>query len=103
MLSTFFFFVRTQDMGGDPFGMLLRQRIVFLGGEVRTVNLYSWQTILSLQLLCYASDTHPGSGERLQRRRHHQSTASAGLYRPHQGWKWQAVCFVASAQNSAVC
>lgn len=21
-------------MGGDPFGMLLRQRIVFLGGEV---------------------------------------------------------------------
>lgn len=22
-------------MGGDPFGMLLRQRIVFLGGEVR--------------------------------------------------------------------
>lgn len=25
---------RTQDMGGDPFGMLLRQRIVFLGGEV---------------------------------------------------------------------
>lgn len=23
-------------MGGDPFGMLLRQRIVFLGGEVRT-------------------------------------------------------------------
>ena len=23
-------------MGGDPFGLLLRQRIVFLGGEVRT-------------------------------------------------------------------
>ena len=22
-------------MGGDPFGQLLRQRIVFLGGEVR--------------------------------------------------------------------
>ncbi|KAF6250713.1 Clp protease-domain-containing protein [Scenedesmus sp. NREL 46B-D3] len=25
---------RTQDMAGDPFGLLLRQRIVFLGGEV---------------------------------------------------------------------
>ncbi|KAL0037815.1 hypothetical protein WJX79_000235 [Trebouxia sp. C0005] len=24
---------RTQEMGGDPMGMLLRQRIVFLGGE----------------------------------------------------------------------
>lgn len=29
------FFCRTQDMAGDPFGLLLRQRIVFLGGEVR--------------------------------------------------------------------
>jgi hypothetical protein len=26
---------RTQDMAGDPFGLLLRQRIVFLGGEAR--------------------------------------------------------------------
>lgn len=26
---------RTQDMAGDPFGLLLRQRIVFFGGEVR--------------------------------------------------------------------
>ncbi len=25
---------RTQEMAGDPFGLLLRQRIVFLGGEV---------------------------------------------------------------------
>jgi hypothetical protein len=25
---------RTADMAGDPFGLLLRQRIVFLGGEV---------------------------------------------------------------------
>ena len=25
---------RTQDLGGDPFGLLLKQRIVFLGGEV---------------------------------------------------------------------
>ena len=25
---------RTSDMAGDPFGLLLRQRIVFLGGEV---------------------------------------------------------------------
>lgn len=25
---------RTQDMAGDPFGLLLRQRIIFLGGEV---------------------------------------------------------------------
>lgn len=25
---------RTQDMMGDPFGLLLRQRIIFLGGEV---------------------------------------------------------------------
>ena len=24
----------TQDMAGDPFGLLMRQRIVFLGGEV---------------------------------------------------------------------
>jgi hypothetical protein len=25
-------------MAGDPFGLLLRQRIVFLGGEVRTLS-----------------------------------------------------------------
>lgn len=25
---------RTADMAGDPFGLLLKQRIVFLGGEV---------------------------------------------------------------------
>ena len=25
---------RTEDLGGDPFGLLLKQRIVFLGGEV---------------------------------------------------------------------
>lgn len=25
---------RTADMAGDPFGLLLRQRIIFLGGEV---------------------------------------------------------------------
>lgn len=27
-------YCRTQDMAGDPFGLLLRQRIIFLGGEV---------------------------------------------------------------------
>ena len=26
-------------MAGDPFGLLLRQRVVFLGGEVRTIPL----------------------------------------------------------------
>jgi len=25
-------------MAGDPFGLLLRQRVVFLGGEVRTTS-----------------------------------------------------------------
>lgn len=29
---------RTQDMAGDPFGLLLRQRIVFLGGEASLVS-----------------------------------------------------------------
>lgn len=29
---------RTQDMAGDPFGLLLRQRIVFFGGEVRAAR-----------------------------------------------------------------
>lgn len=28
---------RTQDMAGDPFGLLLRQRIIFLGGEASFV------------------------------------------------------------------
>jgi hypothetical protein len=33
-------------MAGDPFGLLLRQRIVFLGGEVSlTVHLLSSDTI----------------------------------------------------------
>ena len=31
-------------MGGDPFGMLLRQRIVFLGGEVRTYISFNLNT-----------------------------------------------------------
>lgn len=31
-------------MGGDPFGMLLRQRIVFLGGEVRVYTGFNWNT-----------------------------------------------------------
>lgn len=29
-------FCRTQEMQGDPFGLLLQQRIVFMGGEVKT-------------------------------------------------------------------
>lgn len=30
--------LRTADMAGDPFGLLLKQRIVFLGGEVRRIG-----------------------------------------------------------------
>jgi len=29
---------RTQDMAGDPFGLLMSKRIVFLGGEVNDFN-----------------------------------------------------------------
>lgn len=33
-LSWRFQLCRTQEMQGDPFGLLLQQRIVFMGGEV---------------------------------------------------------------------
>ena len=39
---------RTQDMAGDPFGLLLRQRIIFLGGEVRHIS--PWACTSRLQL-----------------------------------------------------
>jgi len=39
---------RTQDLAGDPFGLLLRQRIIFLGGEV---NDFSADAIISQLLL----------------------------------------------------
>lgn len=38
-------------MGGDPFGQLLRQRIVFLGGEVRisaSLHAHTQQFVLAL-------------------------------------------------------
>ncbi|KAI3438413.1 hypothetical protein D9Q98_000844 [Chlorella vulgaris] len=44
---------RTQDMAGDPFGLLLRQRIVFFGGEV---NDFSADAIVSQLLLLDAQD-----------------------------------------------
>jgi ATP-dependent Clp protease protease subunit len=44
---------RTQDLGGDPFGLLLRQRIVFLGGEV---NDFAADAIVSQLLLLDAQD-----------------------------------------------
>ncbi|PSC76032.1 ATP-dependent Clp protease proteolytic subunit chloroplastic [Micractinium conductrix] len=44
---------RTQDMAGDPFGLLLRQRIVFFGGEV---NDFSADAIISQLLLLDAQD-----------------------------------------------
>ena len=34
-------------MAGDPFGLLLRQRVVFLGGEVRTTLSWVWGESLS--------------------------------------------------------
>ena len=39
---------RTQDMAGDPFGLLLRQRTIFLGGEVTD---FSADAIVSQLLL----------------------------------------------------
>ncbi|KAA6423823.1 MAG: endopeptidase clp chloroplast precursor [Trebouxia sp. A1-2] len=44
---------RTQEMGGDPMGMLLRQRIVFLGGEVNDFNA---DAIISQLLLLDSTD-----------------------------------------------
>lgn len=54
MLSSLLLLLRTQDMGGDPFGMLLRQRIVFLGGEVGPLILYSLANynLAAVALLC---------------------------------------------------
>jgi hypothetical protein len=38
-------------MAGDPFGLLLRQRIVFLGGEVSAAHhALRWQIMASLAL-----------------------------------------------------
>lgn len=44
---------RTQDMAGDPFGLLLRQRIVFLGGEV---NDFAADALISQLLLLDSQD-----------------------------------------------
>ncbi|KAK9917403.1 hypothetical protein WJX75_003979 [Coccomyxa subellipsoidea] len=44
---------RTQDMAGDPFGLLMRQRIVFLGGEV---NDFAADAIISQLLLLDSQD-----------------------------------------------
>lgn len=45
---------RTQDLGGDPFGLLLKQRIVFLGGEV---NDFAADAIVSQLLLLDSMDS----------------------------------------------
>lgn len=44
---------RTADMQGDPFGLLLRQRIVFMGGEVED---FSADAIISQLLLLDSQD-----------------------------------------------
>ena len=44
---------RTADMQGDPFGLLLRQRIVFLGGEVED---FGADAIISQLLLLDSQD-----------------------------------------------
>jgi len=44
---------RTQDLGGDPFNLLLKQRIVFLGGEV---NDFIADSIVSQLLLLDSLD-----------------------------------------------
>lgn len=44
---------RTQELGGDPFNLLLKQRIVFLGGEV---NDFIADAIVSQLLLLDAQD-----------------------------------------------
>ena len=46
---------RTQDMAGDPFGLLLRQRVIFLGGEVPTPA----QLFLVCLWRVYAYQTRP--------------------------------------------
>lgn len=45
---------RTQDMAGDPFGLLLRQRVVFLGGEARPSS-PGPRAVGSRAVLCCAS------------------------------------------------
>ncbi|CAG9465942.1 unnamed protein product [Pedinophyceae sp. YPF-701] len=44
---------RTQDMAGDPFGLLLKKRIIFLGGEVTD---FSADAVVSQLLLLDAQD-----------------------------------------------
>ena len=45
---------RTSEMAGDPFGLLLSQRVVFLGGEV---NDFSADAVISQLLLLDATDS----------------------------------------------
>ena len=52
-IARLLWFCRTQDMQGDPFGLLLRQRIVFMGGEV---NDFMADAIISQLLLLDAQD-----------------------------------------------
>lgn len=44
---------RTAELGGDPFNLLLKQRVVFLGGEV---NDFVADSIVSQLLLLDAQD-----------------------------------------------
>ena len=45
---------RTQDMAGDPFGLLMSKRIVFLGGEV---NDFAADALISQLLLLDSQDS----------------------------------------------
>ena len=98
-------------MAGDPFGLLLRQRIVFLGGEVCPIEsaagsllcsastacttkkcwrssstVHGFQVVVALPAVCCQVPPFIESacctGERLQRRCYHQPAAAARLAGP---------------------
>jgi hypothetical protein len=41
-------------MAGDPFGLLLRQRIVFLGGEVRLIRLLLFELLAFTKVFVFS-------------------------------------------------
>lgn len=91
---------RTADMAGDPFGLLLRQRIVFLGGEVED---FGADAIISQLLLLDNQDQakdikmfinspgepHP-AGSRAARAAAWQGGQPVHCQRVTRGrWRWQ--------------
>lgn len=71
-------------MAGDPFGLLLRQRIVFFGGEARAGLLLQWGSLrtfaASLSHTCTVCDKPCSSG-----RHDRQRSCAMHLHAPQPG------------------